>query len=406
MRVSKSKILASALAAFLLLEGGMRVLSLVKFNQATARPLGESDKILVVGDSHSSGLLSNGVQASVIGQNTSELLEKLPSLFERERPRALVILSGEANFWNRRFVSQFLDHVPGGFDFLSRWKVVRLFSRLKILPSQSSSWSRFFPELRSEEYPTIAMRWVGYLSSSAEVGDLSARDRDEAVSVLQRWAADPRAGSLVTLPLVLKNLREGGHSRLPDAGNPAIYGPLSAAMVKGGRSQEAHDIFLKGLRENPFYAGGEPPSHSFHRYFSEEEFSSLLAEAMPPAAVSGEKPGLATIRESFLSDDRILEWAFHDLVEITRFARERHVPTLLLTYPPDRFSGKETPMNGVIREVAIALDAPLSDLSSELDRRWGKGDRSRFYDGDHLSEVGNRAATEVIKEDLRRIFPL
>jgi hypothetical protein len=367
MRVSKSKILASAVAAFLLLEGGLRLLALVEDRR------NKSDKILFVGDSHARGL--GALNASVNGQNTAELLDKLPALLEREHPRALVVMSGEANFWNRRFVSRFLDHPPSKFDFLRRWKTVRLFSRQRS--------SRLFPDVPEGEYPTVAMRWVGLLNSSPEAVGLPAKDRQEAELALQQWQHDPRSGE---------------QGKLSD---PASYGSRAAALIKEGRTQEAHDVFLKGLRENPFYAGGEPPPHNFHRYFSEEEFSSLLAEAMPPAAAAGEKPGLSTIRESFLSDDRILEWAFHDLADIIRLAREHHVPVLLLTYPPDRFSGKETPVNGVIREVSIALETPLSDLSSELDHRWGRGERSRFYEADKLSELGRRDANEIISEALR-----
>ncbi|MFW1466509.1 hypothetical protein ACEV75_24265, partial [Vibrio parahaemolyticus] len=87
---------------------------------------------------------------------------------------------------------------------------------------------------------------------------------------------------------------------------------------------------------NPFFAGGEPPSYENFRYLPEERFRALLAEAMPPPAKAWEKPGLRTIRESFLGEDVSRAWLRDDLGALVRRARAWGTNVIFATYPPDR----------------------------------------------------------------------
>lgn len=422
--------LAGLIAAFLLMEAGLRMFAVFTGPR-------ESDPILLVGNTPPAAYLAAALQARFPGhaprvvsagsrnQNSAELRDRMPVLIEQFRPRAIVVRTGDTNIWNRHLVYRFLDHPPGPFSFLGRWKTFRLLSSLYV--PETYRWSHFFPDTKVEEFPTIAMRWAGYLNANPDPAGLSQPEISEALGSLERWLADPRSGSSAVATRVLADLqtrekmpseaqhtlqryfeRGGGFDQrlydwLKGAGQPEALARIRKLAGPTGNTP------FYGLRENPFYAGGEPPPYAFHRNFSEQQFRERMENALPPPAAGfGDKPGLRTLRESFLDQGTIFSWVYDDLAAIVRLARERHVPALLQTYPPERFTGKDHAADTVIRSAALALEVPLSDTSSELRQRWGRSERSGYYtkapSEDQLNDAGNRLEAEILAKDLARLL--
>ena len=427
----KSARLASALfvallAAFLLLEASLRVWAYLQGPPAAGKILILGDAIIAGPDGYGAQLgkllAGRGSHAEVTsaaraGANSAELLALLPSLLRDQRPRALVVMAGAANFWNRRYVNRYLDEKPNMFRFLSHWKVVRLIAGAfgADYPDPPAGRSVFFPDTPMAEYPTLALRWVGYLNAHPDSSQLPEEAVAEAEAAIPRWLKDPRSGANAVAVRVLANLalrRNQGEPAPkmkkppldPDPESPAVFGALAARLLRAGRPAEAESVFRQGLRQNPFLSGGELPLYQFYGFFGEQKFRALLTEALPSAASGdAEKPGLPLLRASFLSAEDIGAWAFHDLRAIVHLARDHDVTVLLQTYPFDRYSGREQAVDPVIRAVAGALEVPLSDTSSELSRRWNGRALKEFYgNGETLSREGSRMIAEILAEDLLR----
>ncbi|MGZ3700785.1 MAG: hypothetical protein ACXWSD_03325 [Bdellovibrionota bacterium] len=392
MPLQKTKsvtILAGILAVFLALEGGLRL-------KETAQGPLSSGKILLLGGASPLARLGQWgsftpVGAGQPGENSAELLARLPALLSRERPRVLVVMAGESNFWNRRLVANFLDDHPRPFAFLSHWKTMALFR------ARESESSRRFSETPVSEYPTLAMRWVGYLRSGPAV--LEPAEAAEAHAALERWLKDPRAQDLHLARQILAGL-DGG----PPPREENLFF-LAERLAKQGNAAKAEQLLQRGLRENPFYAGGMPPLFQFFPNLGAERFSRLLSEAFPPPAAGvGEKPALGLLRASFLSLDDVNAWVFHDLRAIVHLARDRGIPVMLQTYPTERFSARDHAVDLVIREAAARLGVPLSDTSRELSRRWTGRALPEFYEpqSDTLNADGNALVGKILLEDLRR----
>lgn len=283
------------------------------------------------------------------GTNTTEALRALPYRFSSRKPRLLIARLGDANQWNRHGLHAFLARAP-------LWRQVW------------SPRSAFFTETPLAEYPTLAMRWAGYLNAR---GAPPPKYAAEAKAAIERWIADPRSAR----------------------------SPFAAQALAGARARQV------SRGENPFSAGGSPPIYDPRAGLTAEAFAARLIQAFPPAAREGaEKPGISLLDESFATEEKIAAWVRHDLTALLRFARRYGVRVVLQTYPPQRFSGNERLADRVIREVAQDSGVPLSDLASELRRRWNGRALEGFYEprGDSLNGAGRALAEEILREDLRR----
>jgi hypothetical protein len=129
-----------AFAVLVALEGALRVPALVRSLRAGPHPLAAGDAVLVLGDAYAGatlGALARALERKAPGRapkvegasgeslNSAEALEREPALLERLRPAALVLLVGEANFWNRRYLGRFLRDRPGVRGFFSDLRLVR-----------------------------------------------------------------------------------------------------------------------------------------------------------------------------------------------------------------------------------------------------------------------------------------
>src|SRR5205823_5816728 len=92
------------------------------------------------------------------------------------------------------------------------------------------------------------------------------------------------------------------------------------------------------------------PNHDYGPSVS--GFFSHLALVQSFSVASFYGPVTIAPRESFLLNEKILAWIYHDLSAIVHLAREHGVAVMLMTYPPERFSGRERPVDPVIRHVA------------------------------------------------------
>ena len=447
------KVLLALLMGLILLEATLRALGFLWLQLPKNTATGE--RILVVGDSHVrssraaeadsfpgelsallqkrfSGSALSVVNAGETDLNSSEALERLPGLFRKHRPGALVLMIGEANSWNRHYLHGFLEGGPSLAGFFSQLKIAGLLSRFGLAGGEKlrrPGYSVFFPDTLLAEYPTLAQRWVGYLSAYGEYGRLGESEADEAEAAVARWLADPRSGASETATRILAGLkrsrgesaearavvelylsRGGKPELLAETQAPAPFGPFGRRLP-GARRVEDEEDFLRSLQKNPFYAGGEPPAYLPHSSFSREEWSSLLSASLPPRAdgAPGPLPGRLFLRDSLAGSDEILAWVYRDLTALVRLARKSGVPVLLQTYPPERFSGRERPVNAVIRAVAQAQDVPLSDIASELRKSWNGRALEQYYGTpglrqgpDFLNREGNGLVAGFLMENLLR----
>ena len=257
---------------------------------------------------------------------------------------------------------------------------------------------------------------------------LGSKEAEEAEQAIRRWLADPRSGEQPIATRALVELLRG-RGRLDEARkvqeqflarhlgrsvslfrHPGLIADLWARSSRSAREKHFEDAaseLREAFRMDPFPAGGEPPGYEFFQFLSPSDFIFTLSAAFPPAIGNGGKPGLSTLRESFLEDEMISRWIFHDLAALVRFARGRGIPVLLATYPPDRFTGKERSADTVIRRVADALKVPLADVASELGRRWNGRALEAFYvseeKADQLNGEGNSLVAGILVEEMERL---
>jgi hypothetical protein len=367
----------------------------------------------------------------VVARNTSELLAYATHDILMFHPKTIIVMAGEANFWNLHHLHLYLDGKPTLWGFLRQLEVVRLFtSAPPLFPEPPGGRSVFFFDVPLVERPTLAMRWTGYLVAHRDNLYLTDEEAAEAESALRGWLADSRAGDqpLAARALVdlLRYREESNEARRAEEqylvrampGGAAIFRNPSVMakelkwaemLAREGHTAEALEKLREAFRVNPYLSGGEPPAYSFFRYLSAEEFRAVLADAFPPGVTELENPGLHTLRESFLEPAELSAWVTHDLIALVRYARAHGAETLLVTYPPERFTGRERPVDAAIRRAAAATGAPLSDVSSELRKRWDGRALEQYYGtpgfpgrDDHLNEEGNALVANIILGDLVR----
>jgi lysophospholipase L1-like esterase len=519
-RFRLAPLFAGLVFALFLLEGAFRAYPFLRGTGEAGSGKSENGLILVVGNSHTKGMLPNpgysypdqlalalrakaGARAprvenaGELNVNSAEILAILERKLPELHPSVVVIMAGEANTWNRRHAAASLGGGGPLAWLVEHSRAVRFFTLAldpdfrNTLAKPRAGYSRFFLDTPLRETPTLAMRWTGHLSSNRKRGQMPVANLEEAASAISAWLSDPRAGTRYFATEILADLElylghadrsfaaleafagrsdrhfnepllrftEEKREALVKAGTPARYAALvnalsaggfsrkdfdrilSSAMhadkslstadlerasradtgnlflasqlgerwVREGKKAEAVAYFAENLRDNPFQSAGEVPPSQFFQFLEPAEYRRMLADALPPDGDPSSKARY--LRESLLSREEVAAWAYADLVRMIRVAKASGAGVLLQTYPPERFTGRDRPVDSVIRRVAQEENVPLSDTSRALEERWGRDWSSELaarwygtpgigFPDDHLNGDGNRLVGELLAHDL------
>lgn len=403
MRNIKQKILLvliGMLSVIFLLEVSLRIVGFGYFNRG-----GNYTTILCLGDSVTKGegvpvkknypaQLENLLNLSlkekkfqVINSgagrvNTAIVLDSLPDLIDRFKPKIIILMVGEANYLNFWGYKKYLNRIYGQEDEKLADKVKRIFKKKERIPAQV------------------------FLGNDAEDGNSDFETKDfYAVNSDKAWEYMYRGNYEQALRLfteAIKNypddpdnyrglgklsFKKGQYDRALEWFDKAIeikpissvYFDLGRTYTYMGNSAKAIESFKKAVDLNPYEIEAYQCIGELYR--TQGRFDEALNFF---AGEEKRNPEVSDILELFKKEgdfgEKIKEWISSDLNEIVRVCKSNRVKLILANYP----SPLHERSSAVIREIALRESLLFVDIFQSFAGLLGKGHkREELFVIDH-----------------------
>lgn len=386
------------IVAFILLEGGLRILGALYTWRTSPREKVEivSNKdhisILCIGASWTAGvgapagrgypeqleeiLEENHPEKSftvyrraVVSQNTAQVLARLPDEIEQTEPDIVMILVGVANSWNHWGFMSFQGKSSGASDVSDGLERVRTYKLGKILASDIADVSRQrrYQAQRDREERNI---FAGAMNKNAKgMRFLFMKNIAKAEKLFREGIeAEPdNASNYTGMGLVCLN-----KGAFPEAVNwlkKAIekdpskalnYGQIGFAYFRQSLYEEAIEWFERSLEVDPsgvWYGGYLTLAIAY------EKNGQLLkaAEARKHAKKQRDVHLLAQSRIPDFKAEDIRNWIKEDFKEMVEVCRSEGIEVIMQTFPNNAYDKYDLGINRAIREAASDLGVPFVD---------------------------------------------